>query len=133
MNNSLKENIKTLKEKFASSADLTIRNMKLSSQNSVASAVITIEGMCNKEVTAISVINPILAFDFKDCTADEIIDKIKLSVLASTEIVEFNTLEEAITFSTSGFAIVAVDGTDRMLAIGAQGFSFRSVSCSFKE
>ncbi len=128
MNNSLKENIKTLKEMFASSADLTIRDMKLRTQNAVSSAVITIEGMCNKEVTAISVINPILAYDFKESSADEIIDKIKLSVLTSTEIVEFNTLEEAITFSTSGFAIIAVDGTDRMLAIGAQGFSFRSVS-----
>ena len=31
-------------------------------------------------------------------------------------------------FSTSGFALLVVDGCSRMLAIGAQGFSFRSVS-----
>lgn len=128
MNNSLSENLKKLKEKFASSADLTVRELKLKSKISVSSAIITIEGMCNKEVTAISVIYPLLEYDFKRDSADEIIDEIKQSVLSATEIIEFTTFEEAIMFSTSGFAIVAVDGTNRMLAIGAQGFSFRSVS-----
>ena len=128
MNVSLSENLNNLKELFASSADLTVRELKLKANTFVASAVITIEGMCNKEVTAISVINPLLAYDFQNKSADEIIDEIKESVLSATEIVEFNTIEEAITFSTSGFAIIAVDGSKRMLAIGAQGFSFRSVS-----
>ena len=128
MNISLSENLQNLKKIFAGSADLTIREIKLKAKKSVSSAIITIEGMCNKEVTAISVINPILAYDFENKSVDAIIDDIKQSILSATEIVEFNTIEEAITFSTSGFAIVAVDGSQRMLAIGAQGFSFRSVS-----
>lgn len=49
-------------------------------------------------------------------------------MLTSSEIVEFTTIDEAISFSTSGFALLVVDGCSRMLAIGAQGFSFRSVS-----
>ena len=52
----------------------------------------------------------------------------KTVVLTSSEIVEFTTIDEAISFSTSGFALLVVDGCSRMLAIGAQGFSFRSVS-----
>lgn len=128
MYNSLTENINALKSLFAKSADLTIRNMKLKTENSLSSALITIEGMCNKEIVALTIINPLLAYDFSDKTPDEIIDEIKNSILSSSEIVEFNTVKEAVMFSTSGFAVLAIDGTERMIAIGAQGFSFRSVS-----
>lgn len=128
MYNSLSENIKTLKKLFANSADFTVREMVLNGTSTVNAAIITIEGMCSKEVIALSVINPLLSFDFGVNTPDEIIDEVKRSVLTSSEIVEFETLKEAVTFSTSGFAVLAVDGTDRMLAIGVQGFSFRGVS-----
>ena len=128
MYSSLKENIKTLQSSFSGSADFTLRNMILKSDSSTQAAVITIEGMCNKEVVAISIINPILEVDFTNLTSDEILEKIKLSVLSATEIVEFETFREAVMFSTSGFAILAIDGCEKMLAIGVQGFSFRSVS-----
>lgn len=128
MNSSLKSNIDTLKNMFASSADFTVRDMVIPSQKPRNAAIITIEGMCSKEIIALSIINPLLAHRFSDGSADEIFDEIKQSVLTSSEIVEFNTFDEAIMFSTSGFAILALDGTDRMLAIGVQGFSFRSVS-----
>lgn len=128
MNSSLKENINTLKGMFANSADFTVRDMTLQSKNDVSAAIITIEGMCSKETVALSVINPLLVFDFGRKSSDEIIDEIRLSVLASSEIVELYTLQDVITFSTSGFAVLAVDGTDKMLAIGVQGFSFRSVN-----
>ncbi|MEE1061278.1 MAG: spore germination protein [Ruminococcus sp.] len=128
MYNSLKENINTLQASFSGSADFTLRNMILKSDSNTSAAVVTIEGMCNKEVVAISIINPILEVDYKNLTPDEILEKIKLSVLSATEIVEFETFREAVMFSTSGFAIFAVDGCEKMLAIGVQGFSFRSVS-----
>lgn len=128
MYNSLKENINLLKKDFANSADFTVRNMKLVSQNSVKAALITIEGMCNKETISLSIINPLLIYDFVDMSPDKIVDEIKTSVLSASEVVEFTSKKEAIMFSTSGFALLAVDGTDRMLAIGVQGFSFRSVS-----
>ena len=128
MYTSLKENIVTLKEMFANSADLTIRDMKLISQSKTKAALITIEGMCSKDIIALSIINPLLYTDFKEKESDEIIDEIKNSVLSASEVLEFNTFDEAVMFSTSGFAILAVDGTDRMLAVGVQGFSFRSVN-----
>ncbi len=128
MYNSLSGNIKVLKDMFSQSADLTIRDMKLKSENSINSALITIEGMCNKEIVALTVINPLLSYDFTNKTADEIVDVVKNRVLSSSEVVEFTTVKDAVMFSTSGFAVLAFDGTSRMLAIGAQGFSFRSVS-----
>lgn len=128
MNNSLKENISKLQSQFSNSADFTVRDLTLKSQSNIGAAIITIEGMCNKEVVTLSVIEPILAYNFDTIKPQNIIAEVKTSVLTSSEIVEFNTLAEAITYATSGFAIFAVDGADKMLAIGAQGFSFRSVS-----
>lgn len=128
MNNSLQERISTLKKLFANSADFTVRDIILNSHNRQRVSIVTVEGMCNKETVAISVINPLLAFDFENKHADEILGEIKLSVLTSSEIVEFSTLDECIMFSTSGFAVIIIDGTSKMLAVGVQGFSFRGVN-----
>lgn len=128
LNNSIKENILMLKELFKESADLTIREMNLISSNSVSAALITIEGMCNKEVTASSILTPLTTYDFKNLQGEKVIDEIVLSVLASGEIIEMNTLDELISFATSGFAVIMVDGTTKTLAVGAQGYSYRSVS-----
>ena len=128
MYNSLKENLSSLKSAFANSADFTVRDMILNSDNKTTSAVITIEGMCSKEVIALSIINPIFDFDFKNADGTQIIDEIRLSVLSASEIVEFESFDEAIMFLTSGFAVIAVDGCSKMLAIGVQGFSFRGVT-----
>ena len=128
MYNSLKENLSSLKSAFANSADFTVRDMILNSDNKTTSAVITIEGMCSKEVIALSIINPIFDFDFKNADGTQILDEIRLSVLSASEIVEFESFDEAIMFLTSGFAVIAVDGCSKMLAIGVQGFSFRGVT-----
>lgn len=128
MNNSLKENISDLKNMFSSSADFTVRNLSLNSSDKLQAALITIEGMCSKEVVTLSVITPILDYCFESESPNEIFDEIKNKVLASSEIVEFSTVDEAVMFSTSGFAVLLLDGTKRMLAIGSQGFSFRGVS-----
>lgn len=128
MNSSLKENINQLKKMFNNSADFTVRDMKLKSQLKLNAAVITIEGMCSKEVVAISVINPLLEYDFEYAKPEKVYELIEKTVLTSSEIVEVNSIDEAITFSTSGFAVIAVDGASKMLAIGSQGFSFRGVS-----
>ncbi len=128
MNSSLKENINQLKKMFKNSADFTVRDMKLKSQLKLNAAVITIEGMCSKEVVAISVINPLLEYDFEYAKPEKVFELIEKTVLTSSEIVEVNSIHEVITFSTSGFAVIAVDGASKMLAIGTQGFSFRGVN-----
>ena len=104
MYNSLKENISTLKKMFKNSADFTVREMNLKGQCSIKSAIITIEGMCGKDTLALSVINPLLDYYFDCQSPDKVFDLIKNTVLTSSEIVEFTTIDEAISFSTSGFA-----------------------------
>ena len=128
MYSSLKENISALKELFANSADLTVREMNLNSSDNKKAAIVTIEGMCSKDTVAISIIETLLDYKFAQSDSDSMIDEIQKSVLTSSEIVKFNTLEETVMFATSGFALILLDGTKQMLAIGSQGFSFRSVT-----
>lgn len=128
MYNSLKENIAKLKAITNSSADFTVRELDLTDENKTKAAIITIEGMCDKEGMAITLINPIITTDYKTKKFNDLFNFIKSSVLSASEIVEITTFDQVMTFSMSGFAIFALDGSEKMLAIGIQGFSFRSVS-----
>ncbi len=128
MYNSLSENISHLKSAAHNSADFTVREMKLRDKENTKAAVITIEGMCDKEGIAITILNPLNTDDFKTDGSASLFDYIKSAVLSASEIVEITTFEQVMTMSMSGFAVFALDNCPRMLAIGIQGFSFRSVS-----
>ncbi len=128
MYTSLKDNIAELRSTVASSADFTVRTVKLPSKNRTECAIFTTEGMCNKENLAIYVINPLLEATYGDETGDKLFNYIFDSVLSGSEIVEVKSFDEVLSFSMSGFAVFAVDGCNKMLAIGAQGYSYRSVS-----
>ena len=126
MYNSLKENINELKKLTSGSADFTVRNITLN--NGTECAIFTTEGMSDKEGLAISAINPIIQTKMPDKKGKELFDYIYYSVLSASEIVLVKTFDKALDFSMSGFAVLAVDGCDLMLAIGVQGYKFRSVS-----
>ncbi len=128
MNNSLSEILSELKADFRNSADLTIRDFTLKSKNNIKAALITIEGMCDKEQLAQSAINPIMSYDFGALDGEEAADKALSSVLASSDVTVFYTKAELITFITSGFAALLIDGAEKMFAIGVQGYSFRGVA-----
>ena len=128
MDKSLKKNILDFKEMFSSSADFTIREFKINTPKGKNAAVFTMEGMCNKETLAISVINPIMGCRYRSDNGCELLEVIKTSVITASEMVDVKDTEMFLTLLMSGFAIIAVDGCENMLAIGLQGFSFRSVS-----
>ncbi|MBQ5399562.1 MAG: spore germination protein [Ruminococcus sp.] len=125
MYNSLKENISYLKQLTSSSADFTIRELTLS--NNVKCAVFTTEGMSDKQELAISVINPLLSQHYGQ-EGDELFDYIFNNVLTCGEIAEIKDFDEALKLCMSGFAIFALDGCDKMLSIGVQGFAYRGIT-----
>lgn len=120
----LQRNIDYLKNLTDNSADFTVRNLIL--PDGTAVAIFTIEGMVNKEGLTLAVAEPLISTIIPtNCNKYEFIrDK----VLASSEIIEADTFRQIMDLSMSGFAIVAVDGYDKMLVVGIQGFSFRGVS-----
>lgn len=121
----LKANLEYMKSKFDGSADFTVREF---TANGVQLAMITMEGMVNKESLALNVMNPIIDAPYKAVEPENMYSYIKDNVLSASEQVEITTFEQAFTFSMSGFAVLAVNGENKMLAIGVQGFSFRSIS-----
>lgn len=124
----LYENLEKLKSLAHNSADFTVRELEIPNRFKTKAAVITIEGMCDKEGIALTVLNPITSADYTKADKFGLFEYISSSVLAASEIVEVDTFEQVMTLSMSGFAVFALDGSEKMLAIGIQGFSFRSVS-----
>lgn len=122
---SIFENLQYVKNCFHQSADLSIKEF---SAGKTRFAVITTEGMVNKENLVLSVMNPILNADYSAARSENLFEYIKDKVLAASEQIEINSFEQLFKFVTSGFAIVAVDKSIKMLAIGVQGFSFRSIA-----
>ncbi len=118
----------SLSKMFSDSADLTVRDIILKSNNKIKGAVITIEGLCSKDELAQSVLNPLMMYDFGGQTPDEAIETVINSVSGSCDMIEFNSTLELISFLTSGFAVIVLDGCEKMLATGVQGYSYRSVS-----
>lgn len=121
----LAKNISYMKQRFGNSADFTVRNIILN--DGTTAAVITMEGMSSKETIALSITNPIMEFDFIGAPENKI-DLIEKRVLSASEIVRVIDFAQAFSLTMSGFALILIDGFDVALAIGVQGFSFRSIS-----
>ena len=122
LSESLDWNLDFFRDKFDGSADLTIREMEI---EGTKAAVITIEGMINKETLANAVINPIMRTFYSQEDPAEKYEYIRDNVLSSSEQVEVGTFEQAFALVMSGFALLAIDGCGVVLAIGLQGFSIR--------
>ena len=118
----------SLNEMFSNSSDLTIKDIILKSNYKIKGAVITIEGLCSKDELAQSVLNPLMMHDFGTSTPQAALETILTSVSGSCDMTKFNSTQELIAFITSGFAVIALDGCDDMIAVGVQGYSYRSVS-----
>lgn len=124
LDSSLSKNIAILKQRFSSSADLTIRPIRLENMDT---AVITMEGMVNKDILALAAIEPMMRVELKKEPA-QAYSQLRDEVLYTSEQVEVTTVEILEKLIMSGFAVILLDGINKALALGIQGFSFRSVS-----
>ena len=89
LSESLDWNLDFFRDKFDGSADLTIREMEI---EGTKAAVITIEGMINKETLANAVINPIMRTFYSQEDPAEKYEYIRDNVLSSSEQVESRNL-----------------------------------------
>ena len=121
----LKEKLNSM---FSNSADLSFKEINLKSRRHLYGAVITVEGLCSKDDLAQSVLNPVLAHDFCDDTPKQALNAILSSVSGSCDMTEFSSEKELISYITSGFAVIALDGCEKMIAVGVQGYAYRGVS-----
>ena len=128
MNYSINEIKLSLQSQFDNSADLSVRVFTLKSALKIQAAVITMEGLVDKEQLSQSVLNPLLTFDYgaRDSAAVSVIAY--SSVMSSSDVIKLSSADEIVTYITSGFAVLMIDGAEELYAVGVQGYSFRGVS-----
>ena len=124
LSDSAEANIIYLQSAFQNSADLTVRRLK---PEGMTAAVISIDNMIDKQVLAEGVLMPI--FSYKFCgTPEHCFNEIKTNVIYTADCSEADTYEQLEANIMSGFAVIIIDGFDKALAVGIQGYSSRSVS-----
>ena len=121
---SLQSNIDYLKIRYENSPDLTVRKIRL---NGINAAVINIDNMVDKDILALGIIKPIFEYSFSG-TPEKCMNDIKYKILYTDEIIDIDTYEEIESKILSGFAVIALDGCEKMLAVGIQGYQSRSIS-----
>ena len=115
-----------IQAKFDGSADLTVRNLSV---NEKRCAVVTIEGMCDKEALSLSVISPLLKSFYPDKTEKlELLGYIEKYVLSASDISRTDNFEDLLQMIMSGFAVLIIEGCSTAICIGVQGYSFRNVT-----
>ena len=125
LNTNIDRNIGYLQGKFNGSADFTVRRLNI---NSIRGAILTMEGMCNKDTLTLSVINPLLEKEYPEIQGPELFNYIERNVLTASELTKIEDFETLMQLLMSGFAILLIDTCSTAMSIGVQGFSFRSVS-----
>ena len=122
----LDRNVGYLRKKFNGSADFSVKYLHT---ETVRCAVVTMEGMCDKELLSIGVIKPLIT-DFlpKTDSIQQLLTYMERHILSVSEVSRTETFEDVMNKIMSGFAVLLIEGCSTGIAIGVQGYSFRSVS-----
>lgn len=121
---SLEENLTRFETDFDGSADYIERRFRLAGSGA---ALLTLEGMVNKQVLTQSVMNPLMDASLLEEDPVKRFDYLRDCVLSTVDQKEVTDYSEAVNFLMNGFAVFLLDGCLRALAIGVQGFQFRGV------
>ena len=119
----LERNINELSLRFRSSADLTIRRIRLGQRQA---AVVNIDNMINKDILALGILKPLLGYGFDG--EGDILKTIKEEILFTDDLTEALTFEQLESNIMSGFVGIIVDGLSTALCIGIQGYESRGIS-----
>lgn len=120
----LNENIESIKRILGGSSDLLTNPVKISG---ISCAVICFEGMTSGYDAELTVIHPLIGlggFSSGQALFDHISQKMVLSVDSG----EQNLFGNIIRLLMSGFVILLIEGVDKALFFGIQGYESRGVS-----
>lgn len=122
---SLKQALLDLKIISGKTMDLNIMEVEISSHKC---ALVSIEGMASTSSMAELVFRPLMEFDVKGyATEDDIFKFLTKQSLLAAERKILSTYGEVFLTLFSGFAVIFIDGCDKCVAYGIQGFDKRSI------
>ncbi len=122
----LNDNMVNLREKYKNSSDFLARQIKV---NDISISFLMVEGMVNLQTMSELMLEPLLNENFaKNDGKDTIYNFIQERSILAVDMKDIFTYEEVFQFIMSGFVVILIDGLEKGIAFGMQGFNFRSIS-----
>ncbi|MBQ1546432.1 MAG: spore germination protein [Clostridia bacterium] len=123
---SINENADTLRTMFDNSADLTLKTMPLRiNGDTVCVLTAALEGLADKELIAVTITNRIS--DYRGACEGDVFTILQRDIISCNDVIIVTDMADAAGFMMSGFACVFVHGVRYALAVGVQGYAYRSV------
>lgn len=91
-------------------------------------AVVTIEGMASVDIMADMLYTPIMKYTKEKAENTDVFDYLTKESLLAAERKTLFTYGDVFQFLFSGFALVLIDGLEKAVAFGIQGYASRSIS-----
>ncbi len=124
LQSSLNENLNYLDTVFANACDFIKLSLNI---GGVKCAVLSLEGQVDKQYLAISVIKPMLNANLESIKSQNLMDYISENILAAVDQSEAMNSEDIISQIMVGNAVILVDGSDKAIGFGVQGYKSRGV------
>ena len=125
LNRDLMENMVKVRALSQNSTDLLERQIEVSG---VPVAILMCEGMVNLQLFTQILVRPLIELSLENADGEAVARWVSRETVLSGDQKEFFTYDELFSFLMAGFVVLLIDGVDRGIACGMQGYSFRSVS-----
>lgn len=117
-------NKKRFKDDFKDCSDFLLREAVICGEKGFFCAM---DGLIDSLQLSQMVTSPILERELEFNNNNDLLNQIKLSVVNSVELNEATTFQDCYYFLMSGFCVFVLDGCNRALVFGIQGWARRSV------
>lgn len=118
------KNKKQFEDDFKDCSDFLLREAVICGEKVFFSVM---DGLVDSIMLSQMVISPILERKLEFKNNEDLQNQIKLSVVNSVELNEARTFKDCYYFLMSGFCVLVVDGCNKALVFGSQGWSKRSI------
>jgi spore germination protein KA len=128
----LETNITDFKQFVGSSPDINIRLLQLSIDTGLDSAVIYIDGLCDKEAINEAVIKGLVQYNQVSDVTDkkqtlDLLTLISQKIITNVKVEQFEDWTEALDDLFSGDTILLVDGLNKAIVIGTRKWADRGI------
>lgn len=123
LSSSLEENVINLRTVMSSSSDLTIKHAKAGGHSI---CLIFCEGMASTSTMTELIFHPINALH-GEMPLDGLVKELEEGIIIAGEQKQADTYEDVCLDIMSGFVTVLIEGIDRGISIGVQGYASRSI------
>lgn len=130
MSKDLSSNIENIKKSLGNASDILVREFTISCRFEIKAAVIAMKGLAKDDLINEQVLGSLmLDARFKDIeNVNDLFDRIKQNSMPNAYVNEEVALENAISELISGNSVLLLNGIEKVLIMGSQGWKERQVS-----